>query len=65
MSLGFTECLLLAGIVFLLFGPNRLPRLGKSVREAIQGFKKGLSGEDQRDVTPHEQIKQSDETLHK
>ena len=44
-------------IVLLLFGPNRLPTLGKSMGEAIRGFKKGLEG-DEIDVTARrEQIK--------
>lgn len=43
MNLGFTELLLIAGIALLLFGPSRLPGLGKSMGEAIRGFKKGLN----------------------
>ena len=43
MNLGFTELLLIAGIALLLFGPSRLPGLGKSIGEAIRGFKKGLN----------------------
>ena len=42
MNLGFSELLLIAGIALLLFGPSRLPGLGKSLGEAIRGFKKGL-----------------------
>lgn len=42
--------LIIAGIALLIFGPNRLPRLGKSIGEAIRGFKKGLNG-DEIDVT--------------
>lgn len=43
MSLGFTEILLILGIALLFFGPSRLPGLGKSLGEAIRGFKKGMS----------------------
>lgn len=43
MSLGFTEILLVLGIALLFFGPSRLPGLGKSLGEAIRGFKKGMS----------------------
>jgi sec-independent protein translocase protein TatA len=43
MNLGWTEILLMGGIVLLLFGPSKLPGLGKSIGEAIRGFKKGLS----------------------
>lgn len=32
-------------IILLLFGPDRLPSLGKSLGQAIRGFKKGLEGD--------------------
>jgi sec-independent protein translocase protein TatA len=37
-----THLLLLLFIVLIFFGPGRLPGLGKSLGEAIRGFKKGL-----------------------
>lgn len=37
-------------IVLVFFGPSRLPGLGKSIGEAIRGFKKGMNG-DEIDVT--------------
>lgn len=43
-------------IVMLVMGPSRLPHLGKSLGEAIRGFKKGLEG-DEIDVTKREQLK--------
>lgn len=46
MNLGWTEILLIGGIALLMFGPSRLPGLGKSMGEAIRGFKKGLNGDD-------------------
>lgn len=42
-------------IVLVFFGPSRLPSLGKSLGEAIRGFKKGLDGEE-IDVTNREKI---------
>ncbi len=42
--------IIIAGIALLLFGPSRLPKLGKSLGEAIRDFKKGLNG-DEIDVT--------------
>lgn len=50
MSFGPMEIFLLLVIVLVLFGPSRLPGLGKSVGEAIRGFKKGIDG-DEIDVT--------------
>ncbi|MCB0361380.1 MAG: twin-arginine translocase TatA/TatE family subunit [Bdellovibrionales bacterium] len=29
-------------VVLIVFGPSRLPNLGKSLGQAIRGFKKGL-----------------------
>lgn len=44
MNLGVPEIILILVVALLFFGPSRLPSLGKSVGEAIRGFKKGLSG---------------------
>ncbi len=39
--------LLILGICLIVFGPSRLPELGKGLGQAIRGFKSGLSeGED-------------------
>ena len=32
-------------VVLIVFGPGKLPELGKSLGEAIRGFKKALDGE--------------------
>ena len=50
MGLSFWHLLIIALIVLVLFGPSRLPTLGKSLGEAIRGFKKGLEG-NEIDVT--------------
>lgn len=44
MGISIWHLLIIVGIVLLFFGPQRLPGLGKSVGEAIRGFKKGLDG---------------------
>jgi sec-independent protein translocase protein TatA len=36
--------LVLAVVVFLLFGARRLPELGKGLGEGLKGFKEGLKG---------------------
>lgn len=51
MSVGPWQLLLIAGILLIFFGPSRIPGLGKSLGEAIRGFKKGLGGDDTIDVT--------------
>ena len=50
MGIGPWHLLALIAIVLIFFGPSRLPTLGKSMGEAIRGFKKGISG-DEIDVT--------------
>jgi sec-independent protein translocase protein TatA len=38
--------LLILAICLIIFGPARLPELGKGLGEAIRGFKSGLSDKD-------------------
>ena len=52
MNLGMTEILLILGIALLLFGPSKLPALGKSMGEAIRGFKGALNTSDEKPVLP-------------
>jgi len=51
MSIGPWQIILIVIIVLIFFGPSRIPGLGKSVGQAIRGFKKGISGDDEIDVT--------------
>jgi sec-independent protein translocase protein TatA len=43
-SLGLPELLLIALIIVLLFGVNKLPRLGRGLGEGIKNFKESLRG---------------------
>jgi sec-independent protein translocase protein TatA len=52
MSVGPWQIIIVVGLILLVFGPKRIPAIGRSMGEAIRGFKKGISGEDERDVTP-------------
>ena len=52
MSPSVWQILLVVGLIVLLFGANRIPALGRSLGEAIRGFKKGVSEEEKEiDVT--------------
>ena len=51
-GLGVPELLIILGICVLVFGARRLPELGSGLGKAIKGFKAGVSGEDEIDVTP-------------
>jgi len=48
-SIGFTEVLVILGVVLLLFGPNKLPKLARSIGTSMTEFKKGLRGEPSAD----------------
>ncbi len=48
MSPSFWQILIVLVIVLFLFGPKRIPGLGKSLGEAIRGFRKGLSGKNDK-----------------
>jgi sec-independent protein translocase protein TatA len=51
MGISFWHLLILLVVVLLIFGPQRISGLGKSLGEAIRGFKKGIAGDDEIDVT--------------
>jgi sec-independent protein translocase protein TatA len=42
-NLGLPEIIVLFGVGLLIFGPKKLPELGKSIGEAIVNFKKSIS----------------------
>jgi TatA/E family protein of Tat protein translocase len=44
-GLGLPEIMVVLVIALLFFGHSKLPSLGKSLGEAIRGFKKGLESE--------------------
>ena len=60
MSPSIWQILIVVAIIMLLFGANRIPQLGKSLGEAIRGFKKGIS-EDEIDVTDSSRKEQINE----
>lgn len=52
MSLGWPEILLIALVVFMLFGAGKLPRLMGDFAEGIKAFKKGMKDEDNKPNPP-------------
>ena len=52
----WTEILVVISIGVLVFSGKKLPALGRSLRDAVLGFKKGIQGKADerplRDVTP-------------
>ncbi len=52
MGVGGGQLLIIAIILVVLFvAPSRLPGLGKSLAQAIRGFKKGMNEDFETDVT--------------
>jgi len=43
-----THLLLIVGTALLVFGPKRLPELGKSIGEGIRGFKSAMNYEKEK-----------------
>jgi|GEM_PF-853064 len=52
---GWAELVLIAFIVLLLFGKNRLPDLAKSMGTGIREFRKGISGQFDHDEEKEEE----------
>ncbi len=48
-SLGLPELLILLAIVILIFGVNKLPRLGKGLGEGIRNFKDSVRSNSKTD----------------
>jgi sec-independent protein translocase protein TatA len=44
--------LVVFGIALLVFGPKKLPELGKGLGESIRGFKAAMSAKDKEEEKP-------------
>ncbi len=52
--------LLILAIALLIFGPSKLPGLGKGLGEAFRGFKEGIKGTDSSDAGKQENASKSE-----
>ena len=52
MRMGTTELLLVLVIVLLLWGPSKLPEVGRSLGRSISEFRRGLRGEPAKEEPP-------------
>lgn len=59
-SLGLPELLILLAIVVLIFGVNKLPKLGKGLGEGIRNFKDSVRSEDKTAAGDREQAAAKD-----
>ena len=62
--IGMTELLVIGGIALIIFGPSRLPELGKGMGKALKGFKDAISGkpdeEEKKETSPKPRAKKDD-----
>ena len=58
---GVQILIVLVVIAILFMGPSRIPQIGKSLGQAIRGFKKGLT-DDEIDVTDSVKQEKLDES---
>lgn len=61
-SLGAPELIVIFVVALLVFGPSKLPELGKSLGEAIRGFKKATSEPDPTPIENSEAKTKSENT---
>ena len=58
MRMGFFELLIILAILSLIVGPTQIPKLSRSLGEAIRGYKDGLrSMEDDENESEEEVVK--------
>jgi sec-independent protein translocase protein TatA len=59
-SIGPTELLIVLGIVLLIFGPKRLPGLGKQLGTGMREFKDSIGGKTRFDDDDEDDDEKSD-----
>ena len=40
--IGFTEILIIGGLIILVFGASQIPKIARSIGEGLKEFKKGI-----------------------
>jgi len=48
--------LVILGLALLIFGPKKLPELGKGIGEGLRGFKSAMRGDDQAPPRPQRRM---------
>lgn len=61
-SLGMPELIVIFVVALVVFGPSKLPDLGKSLGEAIRGFKKAINESDKAPLENPENHPQSEDS---
>jgi sec-independent protein translocase protein TatA len=47
--LGIVEVILILVIILIIFGAGRLPQVGEAIGKGIRSFRRGKSGEDEKE----------------
>lgn len=61
-SLGAPELIVIFIVALVVFGPSKLPELGKSLGEAIRGFKKSVNESEKTPLETSKSAGKSQET---
>ena len=62
-SFGAPELLVIAVVALVLFGPKKLPELGKSLGEALRGFKKASNESEPASIEPTDSPAKSENAI--
>ena len=61
-SLGAPEIIVIFVVALVVFGPSKLPDFGKSLGEAIRGFKKAINDSEKTAIDDSQPSVKSEET---
>lgn len=50
-NIGFPELVLILALALIIFGPGKLPEVGRAVGKSLKEFKKATTGPDEEVVT--------------
>ncbi|HEY9071858.1 MAG TPA: twin-arginine translocase TatA/TatE family subunit [Candidatus Ozemobacteraceae bacterium] len=60
MGLNFSELIVILVIVLILFGPGKLPEIGKALGRGIREFKKAQNGQSDDEAKPDDSDRKKD-----
>ena len=55
-GIGVTELVILLVALLIIFGPKRLPEMGRSLGKGMREFKDSISGKDEDDEPVHHRL---------
>lgn len=56
-DIGLPELIVILVLVMVLFGPGKLPDIGKALGDALRGFKKAMNEKDEKPAADTEKHK--------